>query len=189
MVAPAAQRSTARKQSVQITTRFEYELVKKCFDSSTRGATGTYQEQNEKIRVLPGLRILAPSESTPCAWASVAPPYLRHRRLTASHHKPTCSGVHIDAVLSTIYYRIVTTIRTNGRARRERLSLRALRERNFDVIKISAFLHAGPVRLDRRLQNDRRPGQTAWCDAIRGTERVVEIKNFISCDQGSNFLV
>ncbi|GBP79896.1 hypothetical protein EVAR_103478_1 [Eumeta japonica] len=34
---------------------------------------GTYQEQTEKI--ISGLAILAPPESTPCAWA-MAPPYL-----------------------------------------------------------------------------------------------------------------
>ncbi|GBP37768.1 hypothetical protein EVAR_29970_1 [Eumeta japonica] len=37
-----------------------YKLVKKRLDSSTRSATGTYQEQTEKIIVLPGLAILAP---------------------------------------------------------------------------------------------------------------------------------
>ncbi|GBP63369.1 hypothetical protein EVAR_56480_1 [Eumeta japonica] len=39
---------------------------------------GTYQEQTEKIIVLPGLAIVAAPESTPCAWAPVAPSYLRH---------------------------------------------------------------------------------------------------------------
>ncbi|GBP35779.1 hypothetical protein EVAR_20633_1 [Eumeta japonica] len=37
-----------------------YELLKKPLDSNTRGAAGTYQEQTEKIMVLPGLAILAP---------------------------------------------------------------------------------------------------------------------------------
>ncbi|GBP47372.1 hypothetical protein EVAR_38974_1 [Eumeta japonica] len=37
-----------------------YKLVKKRLDSSTRSATGTYQEQTEKIIVLPGPAILAP---------------------------------------------------------------------------------------------------------------------------------
>ncbi|GBP77358.1 Malignant T-cell-amplified sequence 1 homolog [Eumeta japonica] len=38
----------------------DYELVKERLDSSTRGAAGTYQEQTEKITVLPGLAITAP---------------------------------------------------------------------------------------------------------------------------------
>ncbi|GBP20598.1 hypothetical protein EVAR_93712_1 [Eumeta japonica] len=37
-----------------------YELVKKPLYSNTRGAAGTYQEQTEKIIILPGLAILAP---------------------------------------------------------------------------------------------------------------------------------
>ncbi|GBP75291.1 hypothetical protein EVAR_47328_1 [Eumeta japonica] len=39
----------------------QYELMKKRLDSSTKGAVGTYQEQTEKLIVLPGLAILAPS--------------------------------------------------------------------------------------------------------------------------------
>ncbi|GBP46963.1 hypothetical protein EVAR_30995_1 [Eumeta japonica] len=47
-------------------------------ESNTKGAAGTYQKQTEKIIVVPGLTILAPPESTPCAWTPMAPPYLRH---------------------------------------------------------------------------------------------------------------
>ncbi|GBP22174.1 hypothetical protein EVAR_10684_1 [Eumeta japonica] len=60
-VAVTRQRSlVASRRAVRSPVISAYKLVKKRLDSSTRGTTGTYQEQTEKIIVLPGLAILAP---------------------------------------------------------------------------------------------------------------------------------
>ncbi|GBP69384.1 hypothetical protein EVAR_54803_1 [Eumeta japonica] len=68
-------------------------------ESRTRGAAGTHQEQTKSNSAWSGHS--APPEPTPCAWAPVAPPYLRH-----------CLRVFHDFLARAAARKLCKTIRT-----------------------------------------------------------------------------